>query len=69
MPEVLSNGESGGARMTTQDGTLILRKLLRDAGVASVEAYGTHSAKATLLKVASCCKASSSFKSVLSRNS
>jgi hypothetical protein len=49
MPEVLSNGEFGGARMTTQDGTLILRKLLRDAGVASVEAYGTHSAKATLL--------------------
>jgi hypothetical protein len=49
MPEVLSNGEFGGARMTTQDGTFILRKLLGDAGVASVEAYGTHSAKATLL--------------------
>ena len=49
MPEVLSNGQFGTARMTTQDGTLILRQLLRDAGVSDVGACGTHSSKATLL--------------------
>ena len=49
MPEVLSNGEFGDSRMTTQDGTLILRELLKEAGVANTEAYGTHSSKATLL--------------------
>ena len=49
MPEVLSNGEFGDSRMTTQDGTLILRELLKEAGVANTEAYGTHSSTATLL--------------------
>ena len=49
MPEVLSDGKFGASRMTTQDGTLILRELLRLTGVANLEAYGTHSAKATLL--------------------
>ena len=35
--------------MTTQDGTLILRELLKEAGVTNTEVYGTHSSKATLL--------------------
>ena len=47
--EVLATGEFGDSRMTTQDGTLILRKLLKDAGVANTESYGTHSSKATIL--------------------
>ena len=33
MPEVLVGGEFGTSRMTTQDGTLILRELLRRAGI------------------------------------
>ncbi len=49
MQEVLVNGEFGESRMTTQDGTLILRELLKEAGVTNTEVYGTHSSKATLL--------------------
>ncbi len=49
MQEALSNGEFGESRMTTQDGTLVLRALLRESGIANLEAYGTHSAKATPL--------------------
>ena len=49
MPEVLTGGEFGVARMKTSDGNLILRELLTQSGVPNVQNYGTHSAKATLL--------------------
>ena len=49
MQEVLASGEFGEGRMTTQDGTLILRALLTASGIGDPESYGTHSAKATLL--------------------
>jgi hypothetical protein len=69
MPEVLSNGVFGEARMTTQDGTLVLRELLRESGVADVEAYGTHSSKATLLSWAAKAGLSSTDRKLLGGHS
>jgi len=49
MPEVLADWSFGAGRMSTGTGGIMIKQMLRDLGVPEAEAYGTHSAKATIL--------------------